>query len=81
MRIELEGYEIEIKARFIGEERSTKKRVLEIINTLSILYGESAELNGMTQDKVYQDYAEIQRKRSKELFKICRDNGLYDHFN
>lgn len=80
MKIDIDGFEIEIKAKYHAEDRNSKRAALSFLNTLSILYGDSAELHRKTQDPVYVRFAELQEKRSKQLFDICNKNGLYDEY-
>lgn len=77
MKLQIEGYEIEIKARYNAQERNSKKAALSFINTLSLLYSDSAKYYEIKNESVYQKYAEIQFERSRELYKICEQNGLY----
>lgn len=77
MKLQIEGYEIEIKARYNAQERNSKTAALSFINTLSILYSDSAKLHEMKNDRVFKKFSEIQRERSHELYKICEQNGLY----
>lgn len=80
MKIQFNGYEIEIKARHSYDDRATKSCVLELLNNLSILYNDSADLHEKLEagDGIYSDYAELQRSRSNELYKICKDNNFYN---
>ena len=77
MKLQIEGYEIEIKARHNTKERNSKNVALSFINSLSLLYSESAKYYESKNELVYQEYAEIQRERSHELYKLCEQNGLY----
>lgn len=77
MKLQIEGYTLEIKARYNEKERSSKNAALSFINMLSILYSDSARLHEMKNETVYKEFAKIQRERSHELYKICEQNGLY----
>lgn len=84
MKFTFNGYEIDLKVKKEWKNKATKKDALQFINELVILYDESAQLakiESQTNEngELYNAYAELQNKRSKVLFEICENGGLYDN--
>lgn len=80
MKVTFEKYgvlvtEISITVKDSGKEKATKKATLEYLNELSIIYHEAANsyrakgLNALARDA---------EEKSKQLYNLLNDQGLYD---
>lgn len=86
MKITLQGKTIDIKVTPYGATRASKEATMYFLNNLSILFGESAELDEIMQERhPERDYYGGQygtiassRRASKEIFDQLDAMGLYD---
>lgn len=74
MKVKVNGYEVEIKARDLSKDRATKKATLEFLNDLAILAIDSKEHN---EELGYKSLAEEAENYRKAFYDVCDKNGLY----
>ena len=84
MKIEIDGYEIELKVRTtVLSKHANEEDTLDFLNHLSLMYNESARMyiNEFRKDetkKFYKGVAERKAEVAHKLFKFCEEHGLYD---
>lgn len=76
MRVQLGGFEVEVKAKLIAEEKFSKQQTLYFINELACAFSEAA--------KSYResDCPALARRAdeiSDNAHDFCAVNGLYDN--
>lgn len=74
MKININGYDVEIKAKKYTE-RFNKVDTLTLLNYLSILIDESAELD---MERGFNKVAEFKHEDSLAIYELCKEQGLYD---
>ncbi len=74
MKLMINGYEVEIKARATWSKRATKLDAMHFLNSISILAFEAAEYNRM---KFGEDCGKYADRISDEIFEVLKANGLY----
>ena len=84
MKIEIDGYEIELKVRdTVLSKHANEEDTLDFLNHLSSMYDDCSRflMNEFRKDetkKFYKGCAERKARVAHELFEFCRENGLYD---
>lgn len=86
MKLQIGNYEIEVKARFVLNEKPNEEDTLDFLNHLSIVFNESATLlmEKFKQDETKKFYKGSAMRRAEEgdaIFEYCRARGLYDQKN
>lgn len=74
MNVKICGYDVSINAKHFYQDKKSKRATLELLNYLSLILDEAAD---NYERNCYEDNAKIVNRYSDELYKICRDNGLY----
>lgn len=75
MKVRVNGYEVEIKARDLSRDRANKKDTLQFMNDICCLAIEAREHYEMEGYVALTEEAESFRKA---FFKVCDENGLYN---
>ncbi len=69
MKINFDGFEVEIKAKGLYGNRFNKRDTMSVLNTISIMAFESSKVNGMKSwDKI-----------GKEIYNVLRENNCYNN--
>ena len=76
MKLIIDDFEVEVKAKFEGGERYNKEATLFFLNHLSMLA--SAARKHFESEGAYALADDAERVRS-QLFKFCDDKGVYKH--
>lgn len=75
MKLILNGYEVEIKAKDIGKERYNKLDTMCFLNSISIIAHEAAEHNKtIGHNAIYRK----EQKIAMTIYKYLLDKGLYN---
>ncbi len=69
MKLNFNGFEVEIKAKGVYGTRYNKKDAMAVLNMISIMAQESAKVSGM---KSWE-------KLGKEIYDVLLENGCYDN--
>ena len=85
MRVIIDGYEVEIKAKTSYNKRFNQEDTLNLLNELNLWQYSEAELSERkyqeTNTECYNDYAKSVYKRVNELHKFLASYGIYDKYN
>ena len=76
MKIDLGTYEIDIRVKYNGEKRYNARATMGFLNTLSLLYGEAAELAESQYPELGK--AIYYRNPAHRIFKALDAEGFYD---
>ena len=75
MKIEINEYEIEVKAKRLNENRASKRTTMQVLNTISIWAAKAAKIMRAEDcPTLAKEYEEIADK----LYRILKSEGLYD---
>ena len=73
MKLIIDGYEVEIKAKHTFEQKNNKGAVMGFLNHLSILFHEAGEYN-----TEHYGYDCGYQKESDDLYQFLKARGCYD---
>lgn len=75
MKLMINGYEVEIKAKAKWSKRANKEDTMDFLNTISLLASEAAKYN--EQIKAHDAVAEWCDRISDEIYNVLKENGAY----
>lgn len=75
MKFVVDGYEIEIKAKYEHTNRNASGVAMAFMNKVSLLYDEVAELYDREGNHMLAEYS---RRQSKNLYDQLNEAGYYD---
>ncbi len=75
MKLTINGYEVEIKAKHTYESRVNKKATMDLLNLISIWASAAAK---WTEEQSYPALAESYENAGDEIYKVLAAEGLYN---
>ena len=76
MKIIIDGFEIEVKAKKINSDRYNKGDTMMVLNKVSLLAFEASRT--YEEERVYA-LADDSRTISETLYNMLKDQGMYDN--
>ena len=82
MKLEMMGYEVDIKCKqkYKEDVKYNKKDTYLFLNDISSMLFELAEFYEKTGEKVYMDCAPYRKEEAVQIFKYLKSKGLYDKY-
>lgn len=77
MKVKLGITDINITAKYFWNDKADKWSTLAILSELSSVYHEASEWN---KEHGYESCADSLKEKSKVLYNICKDAGLYKRY-
>lgn len=77
MKIQFDGYEVEIKAKYTWQNKANQEVTMALLNTISILYREAAEHR--KEQLGSRTAADYYIKPADEIYEVLKDAGYYNN--
>lgn len=77
MKLIIDDFEVEVKAKFEGGERYNKEATLFFLNHLVVLAGEAKK--GFEAEGAYA-LADSAQRAQKNIYEFCKDKGAYKEY-
>ena len=74
MRLIIDDFEVEVKARLVNKDRFSRKDTMRFLNKVSIWAGEASK---QYDDNGLDSLAEWTQKASDQIYETLRKNGCY----
>lgn len=75
MKINFNGYEVEIKAKHIGERRCSKESAMYVLNQITLWVINAEKYYNM---EGYNALAKNAKESSDEIYRTLKANGFYE---
>lgn len=77
MKVKLGINDINITAKYVWKDKADKQSTLSFLSYLSSVFYEASEWN---KEHGYDACADTLREKGQELYKICKESGLYKDY-
>lgn len=74
MKISLNGWEVEVKAKYMNNQKYTEKDTMNFLNWLSLML---EDLSKYDRIQGYENLALMRENESHNIFLMLKEKGLY----